>query len=189
MLLVDSAPDWPYTFVHMSDTMSYVPLSNNGHISAMTDSIHSINACGQVDQLQVWKLLQHSDSVVFPEGINGESEALQFSFRELPLWNAASTDGPALNLSMLKVALSGMESETASLTQVPPLPAIEPLCDIATVLNLHLQGALEWLQLTSSVTSVPLSQHSTPGRKLLSVALGAPPSTQVEDLLSLQGTE
>ena len=66
---------------------------------------------------------------------------------------------------------------------------MEPPHDITTVLNLHLQGALEWLQQTSSVTSAPLSQHSMPGRRPMSAAFGAPPSTQAEDLLSLEGTE
>ena len=41
------------------------------------------------------KLLQHSDSVVFPEGLNSKPKTLQFSFQELPLWNATTADGPA----------------------------------------------------------------------------------------------
>ena len=65
----------------MSDTVLHMPLSDNRHISAMMEGIHSVNTCGQLHQLQVWKLLQHSDSVVFPEGLNGEPEALQFSFQ------------------------------------------------------------------------------------------------------------
>ena len=103
----------------MSDTLLHVPLSNNGHIHTMMDGICSINACGQLHQLQVWKLLQHSDSVVFQEGLNGEPEALQFSFQELPLLDAASMDGPAQDLPMIEVVLNSMESETASLTQGP----------------------------------------------------------------------
>ena len=126
---------------------------------------------------------------MFPEGLNGEPETLQFSFHKLPLWNATSTDGPTQDPPMIEVVLSGGESETASLTQMPPLLAITPPCDITMVLNLHLQGALEWLQQTSPVTSAPLSQHSMPGRKLLSAALGALPSTRVEDLHRFQGME
>ena len=94
MLLVDNGPDWLYAFIHMSNTMLHMPLSDNGHISTMTDGVHSGKACGQLHQQQVWKLLQHGNLVVFPEGLNRESEALQFSFQELPLWNAASMDGP-----------------------------------------------------------------------------------------------
>ena len=33
--------------------------------------------------------------VVCPEGLNGELEALQFIFQELPLWDAAATGEPA----------------------------------------------------------------------------------------------
>ena len=120
MLLADDGPDWPYTFAHMSDTALLMPLSDNGHIGTMTDGVHSINACGWLHQLQVWKLLQHGDSIVFPEGLNREPEALQFSFCVLPLWNATSVDGPTQDPPMLEVVLSSVESETVSLTKVPP---------------------------------------------------------------------
>ena len=56
-------------------------LSNKEHIGTMIDGVCSTNACSGLHQLQVWKLLQHSDSVVFTEGLNGELEALQFSFQ------------------------------------------------------------------------------------------------------------
>ena len=95
MLLADDSPDWLYTFVCMSDTMLHVPPCDNGHIGTMMDGMYTVNACGQLHYLQVWKLLQHSKSVVFPEGLNREPEALQFSFQQLPLWNAISVDGPA----------------------------------------------------------------------------------------------
>ena len=94
MLLADNGSHWPYVFVHISNTMLHVPLSNNRHIGAMTDGVHTVNACSQLHQLQVWKLLQHDNSIVFPVGLNREPEALQFSFQELPLWNVASVDGP-----------------------------------------------------------------------------------------------
>ena len=127
MLLADSGPDWPYVFICMSDTMLHVPLSNNRHISTMTDGMCTINACGQLHQLQVWKLLQHSDSVVLPEGLNREPEDHQFYFQELPLWSAASADGTTQDLPIKEVVLSGMESETTNPTQVPsPFPAIKP---------------------------------------------------------------
>ena len=89
----------------------------------MTDGVHSVNTCGQLHQLQVWKLLQHGDSGVFQEGLNREPEALQFSLQELSLWNATSLDGPSWDLPMIEVVLSSVESETASLTQVPPPPS------------------------------------------------------------------
>ena len=85
LLLAVDSHNWSYAFVWMNITVSHVPLSSEGHISAMTDSMPSTNACGQLYQLQVQKLLQHSGWVVCPEGLNGEFEALQLTFQELPL--------------------------------------------------------------------------------------------------------
>ena len=188
MLLADDGPDWPYAFVCMSNTMLEVSLSNNGHINAMIGSICSINVCCWLHQLQVWKLLQHSDSVVFPEGLNREPEAIQFSFWELPLWNAASTDGPTWDLPMIEVVLTSAESDTASLTQVPPSFQLSNLHMSSPCSSTYISvGALEWLQQTFPVTSAPLSLHSMPGRKLLSA--DAPLSTRAEDPLGLEGME
>ena len=120
MLLVDDGPDKLYAFIHMSDTVLHMPLSENGHISTMMNGVCTVIACGWFHLLQVWKLLQHRNSIVFPEGLNLEHEALHFSIQELPLCNAASTDGPAQHPPMIEVVLSGIESETASTTQVPP---------------------------------------------------------------------
>ena len=39
MLLVDDGPDWPYTSIHMSDTVLHMPLSDNRHIGTMTDGV------------------------------------------------------------------------------------------------------------------------------------------------------
>ena len=58
------------------------------------DGMPSINACHQVHQLQVWKLLQHRSWVVCHEGLNWELEAMQFTFEELPLWDVAAMDEP-----------------------------------------------------------------------------------------------
>ena len=45
-LLMDDSLDWPYAFVCMSSTTCYVPLSDAGHLSTMTEGTHSINVCG-----------------------------------------------------------------------------------------------------------------------------------------------
>ena len=68
-----------------------------------------------------------------------------------------------------------------------PADTIEPPHDITMPVNLHLQGALEWLQWASSAASAIVSQHSMPRRESQSVALGAPPSTEeTEDPLGLK---
>ena len=143
MLLADDGPDWLHAFICMSNTMSHMPLSDNGHIGTMMDGVCTVNACGQLHQLQVWKLLQHSNSVVFSEGLYREPKALQFSFQELSLWNAASADEPTQDPPMIEVVLSSVGSKTSSPTQVAlPFLAAKPWQDITTVLNLHLQGLL-----------------------------------------------
>ena len=80
VLLEDRSADWAYTFVWLNKALSHAPLSSKGHISAMTESAPSGEACSCLHQLQVCKLLQHKDLVVCPEGLNSEMEALQFTF-------------------------------------------------------------------------------------------------------------
>ena len=74
--------------------MSHVPLSNKGHISTMMDSMPSVNAHGWLYQLPICKLWQHGEKVMCLEGLNGDLEALQFTFPELPLWDAAAPIKP-----------------------------------------------------------------------------------------------
>ena len=125
-----------------------------------------------------------------PWGLNGGLKALLFDFKELLLWNVVTTDEPTQDLPLIEVDLSGMEPESTNTTPLPTLfLAIKPPHDIATAFNLHLQGALEWLQQTSPTTSAPISQHSTSGRKLPSAALGTLPSTRAADPLSLEGAD
>ena len=127
LLLADDSPDWPCTFVYMSDTMLHMPLSNIRHIGAMTYGMCTANACGWLHQLQKWKWLQHGTSVVFPEGLNRVPIAHQFSFQEMSVWSATSEDGTTQDLPMLEVVLCSMESKTTGLTQVPsPFLAVEP---------------------------------------------------------------
>ena len=132
MLLADNGLDWPYAFIHMSDTMLPAPLSDNRHISAMMDSMHTINVCGQLHQLCMWKLLQHRNSVVFPKRLNRELEAHQFSFQELPLWSATSMDGTIQDIPMVEVVWSDVESETIRPHKCHPL--FQPLNPYKTLL-------------------------------------------------------
>ena len=92
MLLADEGPNLPYAYAQMNDAMAHTPLSSVGHVGIMIDGLPSMNACIHLEQLQVWKLLQCRGWVVCPEGLNRGLEALLFDFKELPLWNMASTD-------------------------------------------------------------------------------------------------
>ena len=169
----------------INDTMTHTPLSSQWHIGGMTDGIPSMNACSCLNQLQVWKLLQCRDQVVCPKGLNGGLKALLFDFKELPLWNTGTADESTWDPPLIEVDLSSVEPEATNITPVPPLfLAIGLPCNITTAINLCLQGAVEWLQLTSPTTSAPITQHSTPRRKLPSVA-----STRATDPLGLEGAD
>ena len=83
VLLVDKSMDWAYAFVQLNDALSHIPLSNEGHVSAMTYCAPTVDVQGWLHQLQICKLLQHNDMVVCPEGLNSKLEALQCTFQEL----------------------------------------------------------------------------------------------------------
>ena len=66
--------------------------------------------------------------VVCPEGLNGEQEALEFSFPELPLWNAATPSEPACKPQLIEVDLSSMQPEgMTSITQASTTTPVLPL--------------------------------------------------------------
>ena len=94
MLLANEGPNWPYAYAWMNDAMTHTLLSSEGHIGIMTDGKPSMNTCGQLDQLQVWKLLQCRGQVVCPEGVNGGLKALLFDFEDLPLRNVTTINEP-----------------------------------------------------------------------------------------------
>ena len=143
----------------LNDAMSHVPLSNEGHISTMMDGTPSVDANGQLHQLQIHKLLQHGEKVVCPEGLYGDLEALQFTFLELPLWDATAPGEPFGEPWFLEVDLGHVQSESMTTTIQAPTTmlvlthsladTIETHQDITMAINWHLQGVLEWLQQSS----------------------------------------
>ena len=158
-LLMDDGLDWHYAFVCMSSTTHHVPFSDAGHIGTMTDGTWSVNACGHLNKLQTWKLLQHREHVVFPEGLNGELEACHFSFPELPPWDTTTAGRSAGELSPIELTLGGAEHE--SMLAIPHSP----------------------------VNLTPVSHHNTLGKKLPYEALGHLPPSQWRDPLSLEETD
>ena len=60
----------------------------------MMDGIPSVDAHSWLHQLQICKLLQCREKLVCLEGLNEDLEALQFTFPELPLWDAATPSKP-----------------------------------------------------------------------------------------------
>ena len=160
--------DWAYTSVWLNEAFSHVPLLSEGHVTAMMDGVPSTGACGWLHQLQIHKLLQHQDMVVCLEGLKSEQEALQFTFQELPLWDAAAPSKPTHKPQLIEVDLSSVQPKSVSTTIPVPITTlvlplslantVEPPSDITTAINLQLQGALEWLQQASSTSSALMSQ-------------------------------
>ena len=196
VLLPDVSADWPYTFEWLNNTISYEPLTNKGHISTMTDSVPSMDAHGWLHQLQIWKLLQHKGKVLCPEGLNREVEALQFTFPELPLWDVTMPSKPFWEPLFLEVDLCSTQPEGVTPTTEAPTTilvltysltdTIEPPCYLAKAINLHLQGALEWLQWASSTASTPVSKNSMPRRELPSAAPRAHPQQKEQKVPSVK---
>ena len=50
--------------MQMNEAVAHVPLTSEGHIGIMTDGIPGRNACGQLDQLHMQKVLQCGGWVV-----------------------------------------------------------------------------------------------------------------------------
>ena len=171
LLLADGGASWSYAYIRMNDTMAHMLLSSVGHIGVMTDDLPSQNTCGCLHQICMWQLFQCRGHMVCLDGLNGGLEPLMFNFKELPLWNMAES---SKDPSMMDVDLGNMICAASSTTQTE-----DPL-------SLTSRGTVEQFPPISLAAS---SQHSTPRRKPQSAALGAPPSTNVGDPLSLKGTD
>ena len=121
VLLMDGSANWLYTFVQLNEVLSHAPLSSVGHISTMTDGMPSMDAHGQLYQLQVHKVLQYKDLMVCPEGLNGQMEASQFTFKGLPLWDATTLGKLVCKLQIMVVDLGGKQPESITATIQTPL--------------------------------------------------------------------
>ena len=116
----------------------------------------------------------------------------QFTFPELPLWDATAHSKPACKLQLIEMDINGVQSEsirTAVQTPqstpilLPPADTAEPSSSIAAAINLQLTGAMKQLQEPSPVTSASASQHSTPVRQPL------PAARESENPLRSEGTD
>ena len=185
-LLIDIGTNLVYTFAWLNEGALHTPLSSEGHMSAMIYFMPSINACGYLSQLEVHKLLQCGDQVVFPGGLNGGLESMWFTFPELPVWNTATPSQPTCEPLLLQVNLSSMKPRDETPIGLVPLIASMPLSsmqhamehpsEIATSMTVELQELL--LQAMPN-TSDPVPGHPAP-RRLPSVTLGFWPLTEEE---------
>ena len=106
-LLINLGDNWAYTFVQLNeDDQQHVPLSNEGHLSTMVDEAPCRNMCGCLHQLEVCKLLQCGDQVVYPKGLNGGLEPVQTSLSGSLIWGMDMLGKPTCKPSFLLVDLS-----------------------------------------------------------------------------------
>ena len=63
-LLINLGDNWLYTFVWLNWDAQHVPLSKEGHLSAMMDGMPRKSTCWHLCQLEVHKLIQYGDQVV-----------------------------------------------------------------------------------------------------------------------------
>ena len=69
-LLINLGNNWVHAFGWLNQNTQHTPLSHEGHLSAMIDGMPSRSMCRLLCQLEVNKLLQYGDQVVYPEGLN-----------------------------------------------------------------------------------------------------------------------
>ena len=111
----------------------------------------STNACGWLHQLLVQKLLQCKDLVVCPEGLNGQMEASELTFRELSFWNATAASKPQL----MVVDLGGVQPR--DVIAAPKLHILHQSYLLLPQIPLKL---LVMLQQSSSIAPAFISQHT-----------------------------
>ena len=110
-LLINLGKNWVYAFVWLNGDTQHVPLSREGHLSTMIDGMPSKSTCGHLHQLEVCKLLQYGDQVVYPEGLNGSLEPVQTLLSGLLLQVRDALGGSAHEPSFLLVDLSWVTPE------------------------------------------------------------------------------
>ena len=127
-LLVNTGDDWPYAFVWLCEDSHHAPLSDTGHLSIMVDGAPSRSTCGCLSCLEIYKFLQCGREVVYPEGLNWGFELIWVPLPKQSVWDAESTDEPA----MLQINLPTLPVE---MQQQPPLNSHQHLFPLHTLLH------------------------------------------------------
>ena len=104
-LLIDFGNNWAYAYVWLNEDAQNVPFSNEGHLSAMVNGAPCRSTCRHLCQLEVYKLLQYGDQVVYPEGLNGGLELVQTSLSGSLIWGMDVLGKPAHEPSFPLVGL------------------------------------------------------------------------------------
>ena len=180
--------------MQLNEDAQHAPLSNKGHLSTMVDGAPCRSTCGHLCQLEVCKLLQCGDQVVYPKGLNGDLEPVQTLLSGSLIWGMDTLGEPTCEPSFLLVDLScvtlGDHTPKAPApcrtSTPPPSPHSATECPSSTGTHPSMATKLhEFLSWAMLDTSSQASWGTTPGRPT-SVALGNAPTSRVEDLPELK---
>ena len=172
-LLIDTGANWAYAFIWLNKGALHVLLSDEGHISAIINGMPSRSACGHLSQIEVCKLLQCGDQVVYPKGLNGGLEPKRFSLPGPPVWYMDALGKPTHKPLLLKVDLSSIKprdqmsiAPASCTTSTSPSPPHSTMghpsgTTTSTSMTAELHKLLSWAIL-DTYGSVP--GHTTPRR-------------------------
>ena len=168
-ILINTGDDWPYAFLQFCEDSQHVPLSDTGHISIIVGGALSRSTCGCLSCLEICKLLQCSREVVYPGGLNGDFEPIQVSLPKQSVWDAESTNEPAmLQINLPSITHGDMTMATSQWLSMPiSSPPSVTECPSDTVTWLSMGEEVEkllsgTLSNTSQQSLVPLSPRRPP---------------------------
>ena len=159
----------------------------------MVDGAPCRRACRWLCQLEICRLLQCRDQVVYPEGVNGGLGAGWTSLSELPIWSMDTLGKPIHEPSFLLVDLSWitlgdhMPKASASHRTSTLSSPFQLTLEHSPKTDSHISMTAEVQELLSCAmldTSSQVLGDSTPKRPT-SVALGTPPFARMEDFSRL----
>ena len=140
----------------------HVPLSDAGHISIMIDGAPSRSACRCLSCMEVHKLLQCGSEVVYPEGLNGGFEPIWVPLSKQLIWDAESTNEPAVLQINLPSTTHGDVTMATSQWLSRPIPSPHSVteCPSDTVTRPSMEEEVE--KLLSSALSKTSEQSFAP---------------------------
>ena len=69
-----NGPNWPYVFIQSYEGANHAPLPKDKHLSVLSQG-NAESPCGWISQLEVHQLLSAGLQVVYPVGLNGDSQS------------------------------------------------------------------------------------------------------------------
>ena len=150
----------------------------------MIDGVPTSSAYKQLSQLEIGKLLQCGDQVIYPKGLNWGLEPTSFSPPEPPVCDMDIFSEPVCKPLLFQVDLSSVMLGGWVLIALAPHRASTPSsslhsakeCPSETVTHTSMAAELQELLSRAVLNTSSLNPGHTTPRKSTSMARGAPPS-------------